>query len=199
MRLVDPCEFSGSISSFVWTNAVLEIQDRDEKLGWHQEIVQCLYIAVRDATDVHIFEYAIEAVKSLVVVRYSRLHEFVRDLPCIYNMPLSRTGAVSYPWINMSSEDVYYYHPLGSDITTQYRCTYVRSWKSHQIDLIEELPIKTTDSKSIKKGLTTHRLKLARLSVFSEGVNWDPSTETILPCIVESNKNVLLSEIALQL
>jgi hypothetical protein len=92
----------------------------------------CIYVAVFDAEDVHVLEYAVEEYETAVRVRYARMHEFIQGQPkdrrycgLLANMCKDMQNDF-YIWLPMPSEDVYY-HRLMND-TDQAAPALLRSW-----------------------------------------------------------------------
>ncbi|KAF1832757.1 hypothetical protein BDW02DRAFT_411995 [Decorospora gaudefroyi] len=86
-----------TISMPSWCEGELEVLDNSPNAGEHEYIVQqmlCMRVAVVDAQDVHVFEYAVEEsdVDTSVVVKYARAYEFLRGLPT----NLRHRGLISY-------------------------------------------------------------------------------------------------------
>jgi len=111
---------STKISSPVWREGELEIYDfGSDATSRNQRYVKrmlCIFVTVRDAQDIHIFEYAVEEseVDTSVTVRYARAYEFVSGQP----NGLRHRGHVAEiekgnprtknDWLNKPSEDILY-------------------------------------------------------------------------------------------
>jgi hypothetical protein len=61
-----------------------------------QDATLCLYLAICDAGETHIFEYAVEEKDSGVFVKYARAHEYVRGKPQIYDDTITISSDVFY-------------------------------------------------------------------------------------------------------
>jgi hypothetical protein len=88
---------------------------------------------------VHGLEYVIESNDSGVSVQYARAHEYLHGTAQISEPGTNRNGQVdSYNWLNMPSEDVYYFlPPFRGDAPVLQRVTTLGSWKSPSVEVVD--------------------------------------------------------------
>lgn len=142
--LVINLEHSMPVSSPVWGEAVLDIADDSGHL-LRRDTTLCIYIVISDATDIHIFEYAVKEDDSGICIMYARAHEYMRGKPQIYKEPLDISHRESYIWVDLPSEKVYYYADPAS--TLEYRAIFPDLIKctAPQLKLEEPSPLPFND------------------------------------------------------
>jgi len=149
-----------SVASPVWGEALLDTADNSGHL-LSRDATPCLYLAIYDAGDIHIFEYAVEEDKSGVSVKYARAHEYIRGKPQIYNEPLNISDDESYLWVDLPSEKVHYYRlPSGTQRHPRVLPDLIE-WTAPQLKL-KELPTVSFDDHSATAELQPRRLKPAK-------------------------------------
>jgi hypothetical protein len=126
-----------SLPSWTTTRLVLNQYSADWKHEANEQLQDCIFIGVFDTENVHALEYVIESNDSGVSVQYARVHEYLRGTPQISEPVTNQNGQVEpYNWLDMPSEDVYYYTaPLTSDAFR--RDTPLVSWQSPSVEVFD--------------------------------------------------------------
>ncbi len=149
-----------SVASPVWGEAFLEIANDSGHL-LRRDVIPCLYLAIYDAGDVHIFEYAVEEDDAGVFVMYARAHDYMRGQPQIYNEPLNISDNESYLWVDLPGEKVHYYESHAGSRGNLPVLPDLIEWTAPQLKL-EELPTASFDDHSATAHLPPRRLKPAK-------------------------------------
>jgi lambda repressor-like predicted transcriptional regulator len=101
------CDHSMRISVPVLGEATICIRDSStEVANWESAI--CIYLAISNAGDTHIFEYAIGNDASGFGVKYARAHEYVEGHSQNYEETLCHLNETLYFRLDSPSEQVYY-------------------------------------------------------------------------------------------
>jgi hypothetical protein len=128
----------GYISSLTWAKSRLfiqkELNDALRAAPCHQHSMDCIFVGIFDADNVHVFEYAIEGDDERFSVKYARAYEYLRGQPQLREVEAEAVGEERYGWHNKPSEDVYYL----SDFEATYKVNrpHLREWVSPNIELV---------------------------------------------------------------
>jgi hypothetical protein len=129
---------TGYISSLTWAKSRLFIQkglnDALRAAPCHEHSMDCIFVGVFDAGNVHVFEYAIESDDEYFPVKYARAYEYLRGQPQLREVAASAVGTERYGWLNKPSEDVYYLSNF--EAMEKVNRTYLREWVSPNIELV---------------------------------------------------------------
>jgi hypothetical protein len=195
-RLLIPYDPSTPVAYPVWGEAVLETADSYGDL-LSQDATLCLYLAICDAGETHIFEYAVEEKESGVLVKYARAHEYVRGNPQIYDDTIAVSSNVFYLWIDLPSEKVYYFtmtkrwdHGPGSAPLLE--------WISSKLELVEDPSVRSADTQSTPADLHPRRLRPASRYVL-QGLPWGWWADIRPPRAFGSARENIENEFDLQL
>jgi hypothetical protein len=186
-----------SVASPVWGEAFLDIADDSGHLR-SRYATPCLYLAIYDAGDVHIFEYTVEEDDSGVYVKYARAHEYVRGKPQICKEPLDISKNESYLWVDLPSEKVHYYKDPAGTRNNSYILPNLIEWTTPQLKL-EELPTVSFDDHSATAELRPRRLKPAKRYLVLD-MPWSDVAATRATTLFQSAKgDIQRNELELQL
>jgi len=181
------------VGPLVWGEALLHLEDDslDPKLI-KQEATLCLYFAVCDGKNVHVFEYALEEIDSHLLVKYARAYEYLRGEPQLYDEPIPNSEAAKYLWIDLPSEDVHYF--IAPTIQAWQNRPALVDWTSAEIELIEGTPMTSDRHRPIAATDESSRLRPARRKV-SHLLPWSRIAATQSSCKFRITKEKIEREI----
>jgi hypothetical protein len=99
--------------------------------------MNCIFVGIFDANNVHVFEYAMESDDDYFSVKYGRAYEYLRGQPQLGEVDAEAVGKERYMWLDKPSEDVYYFSDFGTTGITD--LTYLREWMSLSIELVTRI------------------------------------------------------------
>jgi hypothetical protein len=143
------------IAPLVWATSNLLSMQHDPGLSYHEEPVPCVFIGVFDATNVHVLEYAVQETALGVTVRYARAHEYLHGTLQRCEDEGQGPGSENYRWLDMPTEDVYYFDGAFSTSQDRPAQPQLSTWTSPKIKIQAHTSASAPQS-------TRHLLKPAR-------------------------------------